>query len=191
MRLPPKPLKPTAYSRHGHWVATPLLVAPVQSKYSSDAQFHNQQWMNNQNPSLLDESRHQGLIPKVLRGPVLHFHTTHPSTSPTTAAGNSPCELFLPQSITSCDSHLSEGTVMQLTELGTRTSLMLGRHGTVESICFPPTSSIDSLLLDNKTPAFQKADFYPCSRKDRTFTLGKEILSFPSLWFFLLLSYPK
>lgn len=81
-KLPPKLLKPMKCSRHGCWVATTLLVSNIPFKYSSDDQFHQQQRLNNQNPSLLDKGRHLRLSPKALRGPVLHFHTHSPHHCP-------------------------------------------------------------------------------------------------------------
>lgn len=180
IRLPPKPLNPTAYSRCARRIATPLLVAPIQSKYSSDARFHHQHWLNNQNPSLLDEGWHQAPSPKALRGPVLHFHT-HPTP-------RSPCELLLPQSITWLVALIFLKTLScSLANWELRHLCCTCRPGTVASICFPPTSNTDTLLLDKESPPFQQAGFCLCS----LLPLRKETLSLPSLWFSLLLSYPK
>lgn len=84
------PWSPLAYSRCGH--TYPLHVSFEQSKYSSDAWFHHEQWLNNQHPSLLGQGRHEGLNPKAVRGLLLNFPFTQPPQKfPLTAAGSSPC----------------------------------------------------------------------------------------------------
>lgn len=167
--MPPKCLASSRVLKaHGIQQAWPLSSYPLhvsfeQSKYSSDAWFHHEQWLNNQHSSLLGRGRHEGLNPKAVRSPLLHFPMQPLQQFPLSAAGSSPC--------LSCVLWLSSFCSLENWELGYLWFVFLT----------PPILNFCSWTWNS---SLSECRFLFVFCKNNTLPLRKEILSFPSLWFF-------